>query len=1017
MNYTKEGGGRGHSPIDTPHITDNTLNKNREGPFILDSLRQKPPLPPRLVRVPLADTTYTGTTIASAQMTAKAATTATTPYASMYEEELIEAKQWIQDRIHAVTTTTTTAASREDSSNTTMPFTDSTTTVSPPRPLAPAVEEDDVIELTSSSHDDDNEHNNNDPMEVEDVIPLALYNTTSSDYRGKVRSKETKEEEEEQQANMALQIVADVTYHEKLKHNCLSRWRERTENREAHRKHQTMLADHYYGHVLVYVFYRAWSWRYAQRQRCREKRQEVEAFVERHTRLHCVTLKRQVLAAWQQVVHERHRRNQAALALYKEHVQHPLGKQYFCLWLAFFNRRSVATALEKVSAETCLSSFFQKWKTFQLQQKEHRLKGMVVSLFTPSSWLQRAVEGEKQNSTTIVIDWSALALSSCFRRWLLFTFSAKKSRLQQQEQNLCNLTSKRHTADRSYYFHRWQSRTLSSVLCKELKEALRARYFQNWMTVYTRERAARLFRTARTSERFHHHVFTVWKEKSKQQAQHRRQEQLADAFHKDYALLQFTARQAWTHWRQRLAQRVRYQHMVREASTMRQELLQSLAWHRVVDGAMAQPTPQQKGGNSSGMTPPIPLEPKKDEPPQQQQQQVEEDSAVGGDASLDKTNVHDRTQEMVETLSAVVGTTEEDTKTLAKEEPEPMATASPKKEELNTTPEKAPDSADPHKENTISSEGDVPPPPKPPHYPSFSPYPFPPPFPYFPSPYTYPSPWYNSPQYYPTAPPSAPPLWPPPSLYYGAAAPLSLPPCPQPYSSSTSLTYPPPPPPQYAQPDRSTATTTTTTTHPTQSLYNTNTNQARANAFPFPLPASVPLATEEDGESEGEGFAVSVHRSLPPRLQPKSRNTSATVTKKTNQRVSPRKHYDDRETPSEEEMLFEGKILVQKYKQGKKKKQQCSEELRQLTNELVLLTQHSNNNEDDSDNDDDVLAQMQALQERRRALLACQREQEKVEVELRRFMTWLEQHLASGGTQQRVNLSLDGMSSILDQSA
>lgn len=392
-------------------------------------------------------------------------------------------------------------------------------------------------------------------------------------------------------AELALPLVADVTYKGRLKERVWDRWAHRFDEREAHRRHLECLGKEYHDRNVRYLFFRAWQWRFHTR-RARRARRATAAEMERRV------LSQSALRQWS-VFCERRRRGREAAARLKGQQEERLVSSSMMRWRLWCERRELARALVVVCRETHLAQRLRDWVSFTLWTKRNGLLVSVARLHTPSSWGSASTREEERHMGKggqrrggggggggAAEDFTMpLVLHSCWLQWLRVTGERRGKRLQRYAECVASLQRARERAVMEYTWQRWLLHTASAAQCRRHVAHLRSVYLHRWTSLVLSGRAADRHR--RAVQRGHlRGLLHLWRERAASSLRNRRDEGAALAYYQRQVRMAHQRTRCFDVWRGKWQRRVRERHLVEAGVQARRELLQHLGMRRLVEGVL-----------------------------------------------------------------------------------------------------------------------------------------------------------------------------------------------------------------------------------------------------------------------------------------------------------------------------------------------------------------------------------------------------------------------------------------------
>ncbi|TPP41502.1 hypothetical protein CGC20_3560 [Leishmania donovani] len=179
-------------------------------------------------------------------------------------------------------------------------------------------------------------------------------------------------------SDAAARMIAHAVHRSSLLQQCFMQWQVQQARHAQQRLRRECFAEGYYQRNLLYLFFRAWQWRYDRRVTCAEQRRMLEALRARH-------LRRRAFVAWQGWKDAR-RRLRGILDEMQVRTGAALTRQCFERWHRTSAHRALARAAAQASADNLRDARFRDWRHFALQRQKGRLLASVLMLHTPVAW-------------------------------------------------------------------------------------------------------------------------------------------------------------------------------------------------------------------------------------------------------------------------------------------------------------------------------------------------------------------------------------------------------------------------------------------------------------------------------------------------------------------------------------------------------------------------------------------------------------------------------------------------------
>lgn len=372
-------------------------------------------------------------------------------------------------------------------------------------------------------------------------------------------------------SDAAARMIAHAVHRSSLLQQCFTQWQAQQARHAQQRLRRECFAEGYYQRNLLYLFFRAWQWRYDRRVTCAEQRRMLEALRARH-------LRHRAFAAWQRWKNAR-RRLRGRLGEMQARTEAALTRQCFERWHRTSAHRALARAAAQASADSLRDARFRDWRHFALQRKEGRLLASVLMLHTPVAWT-----AAQQSSC------DGLHLLYAWVQWLRVAMQRRARQLRKCESALSTVAMRAEKALRRRWYVWWLQVTCASLQSRHTRRRLLQRYYKRWAPV------GRLCLIGLQWERETHspHVqrrcLAHWRCRLGRRRTSREHLRMAELFFES-VVQAHAARAVFRCWRALHSTRAKAGRMRRVAEGYaRPALLRHLFLRHVTDGVLASPT-------------------------------------------------------------------------------------------------------------------------------------------------------------------------------------------------------------------------------------------------------------------------------------------------------------------------------------------------------------------------------------------------------------------------------------------
>ncbi|SCU72827.1 uncharacterized protein TEOVI_000441100 [Trypanosoma equiperdum] len=392
----------------------------------------------------------------------------------------------------------------------------------------------------------------------------------------------------------SLMIVAHVTYRSSLLRRALRLWVKHLEDfyrKEQWREH---LASEWYGRRRLFLFFRAWQWRYNTRLQLVAKGEKAQT--------HCLmAVQRRAWRAWATWLFAQRAVRKAVSKLLDE-IRKGTRLRFWLLWRRFSTRRvAYGRVVQQMRHQHLLRGWMQ-WRRLLLRGETRRLLSAVITLYTPCSWMHDVMASfqpalarqpvwlHSSSSTSrgnTLGEWYSfklIALRFYFIQWMGETASRRGRRLLRYESAV--QTVKRHVDMSSIAgrYHTWLLYTANNIHRRRILSMLCRRYFRKWTLFVSLET---LFRQCQQTVYRRVKLLTLltWRGRAQHQQEHKNLLHVADAFCAR-TLQEHQRRECFVCWRARLHSREEFRRLEAEVRDRRMELLRDLAVNRLLHGVL-----------------------------------------------------------------------------------------------------------------------------------------------------------------------------------------------------------------------------------------------------------------------------------------------------------------------------------------------------------------------------------------------------------------------------------------------
>ncbi|KEG11330.1 putative leucine-rich repeat protein (LRRP), partial [Trypanosoma grayi] len=396
---------------------------------------------------------------------------------------------------------------------------------------------------------------------------------------------------------ISLMIVAHVTYRSSLLLRTIRAWRRRLKAAGERQRWQACLADEWYARRRLFLFFRAWQWRYSEKW---HERANIQA-----ANTHCTAFAlRRAMHAWRNWLQRKRELRNRVMTLCEGITRAALSR-YWAVW----HRQAVCSAayqqLRVASDRRVLQWWWRVWRRGALRSKAHQLHLAVLVVHTPSTWVvantvlggnSALLQLPRSCGSTAMASLQVLATRFYWIHWLGVVAHRRGLRLQRYRAALrhIEINSRRRTMVCSY--HTWLMRTASTLHCRRTALVTCREYFCKWLVFCDRQLACRR-RWKDALERWKVSLLRKWWERTEWRLQRRQRVTMADAFC-DRTLRSRQRAALLEKWRERVHSRLAYRALMAETRERRTELLRDVAVNRLLNGVLLSFW-QPSGGESS----------------------------------------------------------------------------------------------------------------------------------------------------------------------------------------------------------------------------------------------------------------------------------------------------------------------------------------------------------------------------------------------------------------------------------
>ncbi|CBZ29169.1 conserved hypothetical protein [Leishmania mexicana MHOM/GT/2001/U1103] len=372
-------------------------------------------------------------------------------------------------------------------------------------------------------------------------------------------------------SDAAALMIAHAVHRSSLLQQCFTQWQVQQARHAQQRFRSECFAEGYYQRNLVYLFFRAWQWRYDRRTKCAQQRRMLEALRARH-------LRHRALVTWQRWKNAR-RRLWGRLDEMQARTRTALTRECFEWWHRTSTHRALARAAAQASADNLRDARFRQWQRFALQRKGGRLFVSVLMLHTPVAWT--AAQQSRCDELHLRYAWI---------QWLRVAMQRRACQLLTYESVLSTVTMRTEQALRQRWYVWWLQVTCVSLQSRHTRRGLLQRYYKRW-TLLGRLRLIRLHWERETSSpHLQRRCLAHWRGRLGGRQASREHLRMAELFFES-VVRAHAVRAAFHCWRDRHSRRAKAQRMRRVAEGYaRPALLRHLFLRHVTDGVLASPT-------------------------------------------------------------------------------------------------------------------------------------------------------------------------------------------------------------------------------------------------------------------------------------------------------------------------------------------------------------------------------------------------------------------------------------------
>ncbi|CAJ1991305.1 hypothetical protein conserved [Leishmania donovani] len=372
-------------------------------------------------------------------------------------------------------------------------------------------------------------------------------------------------------SDAAARMIAHAVHRSSLLQQCFMQWQVQQARHAQQRLRRECFAEGYYQRNLLYLFFRAWQWRYDRRVTCAEQRRMLEALRARH-------LRRRAFVAWQGWKDAR-RRLRGILDEMQVRTGAALTRQCFERWHRTSAHRALARAAAQASADNLRDARFRDWRHFALQRQKGRLLASVLMLHTPVAWT--AAQQSRCDELHLLYAWV---------QWLRVAMQRRACQLRKCESALSTVAMRAEKALRRRWYVWWLQVTCASLQSRHTRRGLLQRYYKSW-TLLGRLCLIRLQWEREThSPHVQRRCLAHWCGRLGGRRTRREHLRMAELFFES-VVQAHAARAAFCCWRALHLSRAKAQRMRRVAEGYaRPALLRHLFLRHITDGVLASPT-------------------------------------------------------------------------------------------------------------------------------------------------------------------------------------------------------------------------------------------------------------------------------------------------------------------------------------------------------------------------------------------------------------------------------------------
>ncbi|RNF07880.1 putative leucine-rich repeat protein (LRRP) [Trypanosoma rangeli] len=389
-------------------------------------------------------------------------------------------------------------------------------------------------------------------------------------------------------APVSLMIVAHVTYRASLLVRALRRWRNRTDAVVERRRCQACLAVQWYARRRVFLFFRAWQWRYGERWQSRVNNASAQK--------HCVAAAlRRALTAWKVCLRTK-RELEAQVNTMSEGVVKALLLR---CWLAWHHRALQCIAYKKVSSGAARwrrQSCWMAWRHVTWERRARRLHMAGLLLHLPAAWTEiHQLPNMKSGSDCPMpcahdcllyesVASDSLAMRFYWIRWLGESARRRGIRLRRYEAAVAHIEHHRDGRAMACGYQRWLMRTVSTLHSRRTTLVARCRYFYKWL-LFAERQALCERRWRDVARRCKSSVMQYWRERTLRRQRCNQHIAQAGEFCED-ALRNRLLPLSFYRWMQRVRSRREYRALEQAAYHHRTELVRKLTVNNLLSSVL-----------------------------------------------------------------------------------------------------------------------------------------------------------------------------------------------------------------------------------------------------------------------------------------------------------------------------------------------------------------------------------------------------------------------------------------------